>query len=782
METQTLDIPIIWPNYFEDCEQCIQRLRTSLEALKGIGAVTIDLEHRAVQVNYDKSILTFDAIRDYASAVGVTFDQKYAHKKITLAGLDCPDCAAKLETAVTRMRGVVWTSMSFASSELIVEFEPQMTSLDAIVRRIREFGYDVEEAEPTPQKQRERRLRRGTRFALTVTSGALLLAGVVSQRLLGASSIPTVLLLASAITGGLFAARGAVYSVRALALDTNVLMTAAALGALLLGDYAEAAAVMFLFSLGSTLEAYAVERTRKSISSLIEEAPSEALVSRDGHWLKVSVEQVEVGETVMVKPGEKLPVDGTVTSGESAVNEAPITGESVPKSKSAGDSVYAGSTNGPGALEVRVTSRSDDNTIARIVHLVEEAQAQKAPSQRFSEAFGRVYTPVVIGLAVLTAVFAPVVTGQPFAAWLTRSLTLLVVACPCALVISTPVAVVAAIGSAARSGVLIKGGAHLEMLGNVNVVAFDKTGTLTAGRPFVQEVLAFDNRSTHEVLSLAADVEYRSEHPLANAIVDKAGELGLDRRHSTFFEAIPGKGARAVIGGGLYYVGNRMMMDDVGISIPDNPVLDSLAAQGSSLVWVADETSCWGVIALADGLRESAAETVSRLRDVGIRSSVLLTGDNASVGESVARQVGLDQAYCSLLPDAKLQKIKKLRGEGYRVAMIGDGINDAPALAAADVGIAMGGAGNQTAIEAADVALMADDLIMLPYAVQLGRRSSRIMRQNVWFALGVVVLLVTGALTSVVGLAAGVIGHETSALLVIANSLRLFKRPTSATL
>lgn len=780
METQTLDIPIIWPNYFEDCIQCVDRLRIALEALDGVTGVLIDTEHRGVQVIYDKSVLTFEEIRDYARAVGVTLAERYSHKSVKLIGLDCPDCASKLEKAVQRLRGVAWASVNYASSEVVVEFEPQVTGVDAVIKRIQEFGYEVEEEAPTAEKLRARRLRRDLRVGLTALSGVLLIAGLLMRRVPHAYSIADLLLIASAVSGGIFAARSAAYSLKGLSLDMNVLMTVAAVGAMLLGEYAEAAAVMFLFSLGSTLEAYAVERTRKSIRGLIEEMPSVAMVNRDGTWQQLPVDKIEIGDVVMVKPGEKLPVDGTVVSGESTVNEAPITGESMPKNKSAGDPVFAGSTNGAGSLDVRTTSRSDDNTIARIVNLVEEAQAQKAPSQRFSEAFGRVYTPVVIGLAGVTAILGPVVFGGATQDWVTRALTLLVVSCPCALVISTPVAVVAAIGRAASSGVLIKGGAHLETLGDVNLVAFDKTGTLTTGHPQVKMVVAFEPHTESEVISVAAGVEYRSEHPLANAILDKARDMEMEERHATFFEAIPGTGARAVLDGGIFYVGSKFMMEEAGIPIPGGPSVEEAACEGCSLVWVADENSCWGVIGIADQLRESAPDAISRLKQIGVKQTVLLTGDNAAVGAAVARELKLDDAYSELMPDQKLARIRDLRSDGARVAMVGDGINDAPALAAADVGIAMGGAGNESAIDASDVTLMADDLIQLPYAVELSRRARRIMKQNVWFALGVVAVLVTGAMANVVGLATGVLGHEGSALLVIANSLRLFKQPGSS--
>lgn len=778
MDTQTLEIPIIWPNYLEDCIECVQRLKTALEAMDGISSVEVDAERKAVHVSYDKSVLNFESISDYARTIGVTFAERFRHQTIRLSGLDCPDCASKLETAVKNLKGVAWASVNYATSELVVEFEPDITGLGAICGVVRGFGYEADESCAASGEPTRHGLWRGRRLVLTSASGVLLLLGIATSRLLDANVLSAVLLILSSATGGLYAVRAAFYSIRGRSLDMNVLMTTAAAGAIWLGEYAEAATVMFLFSLGSTLEAYAVDRSRKSIRGLIDDAPDTALVNRSGDWIRVRIEEIEVGETVLVRPGDKIAVDGTVLQGESPVNEAPVTGEYLPKVKVPGDPVYVGSINGAGSLDVRTTNRAEDNTVARIVRLVEQAQAQKAPSQRFSETFGRVYTPIVIGLAVVVAVAVPVSTGTDFREWITRSLTLLVVACPCALVISTPVAVVAAISSAARSGVLIKGGAHLETMGRVNLVAFDKTGTLTAGRLRVQDIVPFGSLAAEELLAIAAGVEYRSEHPLAAAILERAEELGVARQDSTFFEAIAGKGARAILEDGLFYVGSRRLMAELGIAVKESPKLESARDQGATVVWIADESACLGAIVMLDTIRDSAREAVLGLRKVGVRKVVLLTGDAAPVGETVARQLHLDEAHSELLPQDKLAKVKEMKQSGLHLAMVGDGINDAPALASADVGIAMGGAGNESAIGAADVVLMADDLGMLPFAFDLSRHARRVIRQNVWFALGVVVILVAGALTNRVGLATGVLGHEGSALLVIGNSMRLFAHRT----
>ena len=778
MDTQTLDIPVVWPEYFGDCDSCAERLTQTLQGLAGVVDVSLNSDGHTIEVTYDTDLLTFEEIRERARLLGVDVAERYKHETVRVSGMDCPDCALKLETAVRRIRGVVWASVNYATQAVMIEFDPRQSSIDDVKTRIRGFGYDVDGETRTARGLGQVWTIRRVRACLTALSGALMAAGGTAA-LANAQEAAAWLFIASAVSGGVFAARAGLLSLRGLSLDTNFLMTIAACGAIALGEHWEAAAVMFLFSLGSTLEAHTVDRARRSIRSLMEAAPRSATVRRGGGLIDVALEDILVGETVIIRPGDRIAVDGTVVEGSSAVDEAPVTGEPVPKDKVCGDPVYAGSVNGHGALEVRVAAAAEDNTLARIVHMVEEAQAQKAPSQRFSEAFGRVYTPVVIGLAAMIALFGQPVFGGLYTDWVKSALTLLVVSCPCALVISTPVAIVAAIGRAARSGVLIKGGAHLETLGRVSVAAFDKTGTLTTGRLSVCGAVAFDSHSIEEVFSAAASVESRSEHPLAEAILEEARRIGAMLGDVAYFEAFPGKGARAVVNGRVLYVGSRRMLDERGIdSEAAQTALEPLLARGCTVVYVCDDRELLGAIAAGDTIKPAASGALAALRREGIRKTVLLTGDTAQAGSAVARELGIDEAYCELLPEDKLAMVRSLsRGEGSSrrdvVAMVGDGINDAPALAAAHVGIAMGGAGTPAAVEAADVALMADDIVMLPYAVSLSRRARRIIRQNVAFALGVVLLLVLGALFKKVNLATGVLGHEGSALLVIANSIRL---------
>lgn len=767
---------MVWPNYFEDCEQCIERLREILEDLDGLQKVEISPERRSLHITYNTDLVTFEAIQDHARLAGVTLAERYKHEVIQIVGLDCPDCASKLETGIRRLSGVVWASLSYATSVLVVEYEPKSTSIERIKRRVSEFGYEIQEAELAGAAPVKTRRIRSARSALTVASGILLGIGLLAQYLLKSPTLAGFLYLASAITGGIFAARTGFLSLKAFSLDTNFLMTAAAIGAVWLGDYSEAAAVMFLFSLGSTLEAHTVEKTRGSLKSLIDSFPTQATVRRDGNTKECPVSEIEIGDVVLIKPGEKIPVDGVITIGESAINEAPITGESMPRSKNLGDCVYAGSINGRGALEVRSTTTFEDNTLSRIIHLVEEAHAQRAPSQQFTEKFGRYYTPTVIGLAFAVAALGPILSGQAYQVWLTRALTLLVVSCPCALIISTPVAIVAAIGNAAKSGVLIKGGAHLEALGDVSVIAFDKTGTLTKGKPVVNSIVSLSDRSEEEIISAAAGVESRSEHPLADAILMRAREMNAPALQVAFFEAFPGKGARAVVDGGAFYLGSAKYMQEIGYKVPNNDAINGLLNGGSTVVFLADENGLWGAIGASDPPKDKCADAIISLRSSGIKKTIMLTGDTCMTAAAISREMGIDESHADLLPEEKLAKIREYIDRREVIAMVGDGINDAPALAAASVGIAMGGAGSHAAIEAADVTLMADDITMLPYALTLSRRAIRIIKQNVAFALIVVLALVTGALVSKVNLATGVLGHEGSALLVIANSMRLLKK------
>jgi len=529
-----------------------------------------------------------------------------------------------------------------------------------------------------------------------------------------------------------------------------------------------------------------MERARSAIRPLMQLTPNEALrlVRENGEprQERVPVTELAVGDHILVRPGERVPMDGEVISGESAVNQSAITGESLPVDVSAGSQVYAGSINGSGALEVRVTRLAQDTTIARIIRLVAEAQEQRAPSQRFVDAFARRYTPAVIALAAAIAVIPPLFFGAPFLTWFYRALVLLVIACPCALVISTPVSIVSALAAAARHGVLIKGGAYLEAAGNLKAIAFDKTGTLTQGRPTVTDVIPFNGLSADELLALAASVESASEHPLAHAIVHEARHRNLPLRETLGFVARAGRGAQAQVNGRLYRIGNREFFDgDLNLGTEERARLHALEAEGKTVMLVADDNAILGLVAVSDRIRPEVAETVAALHRAGIRRTVLLTGDNPRTAAAIARQAGMDEARAQLLPEQKVNAMAELLEEHDAVGMVGDGVNDAPALARATVGIAMGGAGTAQALETADIVLMSDDLRKLPFAIRLSRAARAIIQQNIALSLGIKALFLALALPGWTTLWMAVFADMGASLLVTLNGMRLLRfRPSPA--
>jgi Cd2+/Zn2+-exporting ATPase len=574
-------------------------------------------------------------------------------------------------------------------------------------------------------------------------------------------------------------AQRAARSLRSKVLDINVLMLVAVVGAGALGDWLESATVLWLFGVAQWLESQSMHRARRAIRSLLTLAPTEALVRRDGTDRTVDVTTVEPGEIVVVRPGERIPLDGAVVLGASEVNQAPITGESMPVSKGPGDEVLAGSINGAGVLELETLRPASDSTLARIARLVEQAQTRRAPIQTFVDRFARRYTPAVIGLAVAVAVLPPLfgaADAAAFSTWVYRALALLVVACPCALVISTPVSIVSALTAAARAGVLVKGGAHLERLGSIACVAFDKTGTLTSGEITVTDVFALDGGSAHGVLSVAAALESRSEHPIGRAIVTRALHHGVVVAPGRDYRALPGLGAEANVGEWPAIVGNHRLFEERQLCTPSlHDHLDRMTGSGSTSVLVGHAGAAVGVISLADEVRAESRDTVDALRVQGVKHVVLLSGDNAQNVEAAGALSGVDEAYAELLPEDKAAIVARLRTAHGSIAMVGDGINDAPALAAADVGIAMGLGGTDVAIEVADVALMADDLSKLPFALRLGRATLANIRANVAIALGLKIAFVLLAVTGFATLWMAIAADTGASLLVTANGLRLLR-------
>ena len=624
------------------------------------------------------------------------------------------------------------------------------------------------------------------RYALlgsAIVTGVALLLGVVLGRTgLVSDNVETAIWVIAYIAGGTFATKEALTALWGRSVEIDLLMVTAAIGAATIGHWEEGAILLFLFSLGNALEHYAMGRTTRAVRALMDLSPDQALVVRDGREELVHVRELTLGDLVLVKPGERLPADGEVVGGESAIDQSPITGESMPVTKSIGDSVFAGTINGRGALRVAVTRLAHESTLAKIIKIVQDSQADKSKTQRFTDRFEGAYAIGVIGASLLYLLALTTLGGFSFSDAFYRSMILLVVASPCALVISTPASTLSALANAARNGILVKGAAHLENLGAIRVVAFDKTGTLTAGRPRLTDAAPLGGISEAELLQIAATAERSSEHPLAQAVVTAARQRGLEPGHAAQLEAVTGQGIEAVVDGRTLYIGNEALLAAYGVDPGDaaRELAGGFRADGKTTMYVAvrgtdNAAQVLGVLAVADTIRPVARQVISRLKELGISRTVMLTGDNERAAQAIGRQTGIDVIHAGLLPEQKVAVIEQLKCEYGQVIMVGDGVNDAPALATASIGVAMGAAGADVALETADVVLMSDDLTRLPYAVELSRKTRRIIRQNLGFALTVIAVLVTGTLLGLTSLPLGVVGHEGSTIIVVLNGLRLLR-------
>jgi Cd2+/Zn2+-exporting ATPase len=607
----------------------------------------------------------------------------------------------------------------------------------------------------------------------------LILAFTVDHATSAPHSVVLALYIASYLAGGTFATIVAVRDLFLGQVNVDLLMVVAAIGAATVNAWGEGAVLLGLFSSSNALEHFALGRTQRAVKALMDLSPDTATVLRPGApggEVIIHVEELTLTDIVLVRPGERIAVDGTVVSGESSVDQAAITGESMPVAKKIGDSVFAGTINENGALQVRVTKLARESTLSRIIAIVEEAREQKSQTQRFTDAFEGKYAIGVMAVSALVAIIPPLLSDTSLHDSFYRAMTLLVVASPCALVISTPASTLSGLANAARHGILFKGSNHLENAGTVKIVAFDKTGTLTEGKPRVTAVVALNGTNEDELLRLAASAERLSEHHLAEAVVIAAAERTLPLSDPSEFRALPGKGVIAHVDGEQVIIGNEILLAEVGVK-PDaaaTAAVEDLRAKGNSAVYIASEKGVRGVVAVADMIRPEAAAAVQELKRLGITRTVMLTGDNRRVAEAIAAQVGIDEVQADLLPEEKLTTIRELMQSGP-VAMVGDGVNDAPALATATIGIAMGAAGTDVALETADVVLMADDLSKLPYAISLSRRTRRTIVQNLAFSLAVIAVLVTSALTIGIPLPLGVVGHEGSTVIVVTNGLRLLR-------
>ncbi|MFT8928397.1 MAG: heavy metal translocating P-type ATPase [Sporolactobacillus sp.] len=692
-------------------------------------------------------------------------------KSYRVQGFDCMECANTFEKNVKRLEDVFDARVNFGASKITVTGNATIEDLEKAGAfenlKIRNESEQIVEHEPF-WKQKEN-------YKVYISAALLLVSWVIGTQLGEQSLLPTIGFLAAIFIGGhsLFIQgfKNLIHS----DFDMDTLMTIAIVGAVAIGKFEEGATVVILFAISEALESYSADKARESIRSLMKIAPKETLIRRNGQELIIPVDDVQVGDTMIVKPGQKLAMDGVVTRGTSTLNQSSITGESIPVAKTIGDEVFAGTLNEDGLLEVEVTKRVEDTTLSKIIHLVEESQAEKAPSQTFVDRFAKVYTPIVIILAVLLAVVPSLFTGA-WEHWIYLGLALLIVACPCALVISTPVAIVTAIGNAAKNGVIIKGGVHLEETGSLKVIAFDKTGTLTRGVPEVTDIVIFSGNE-QEIIALTAALEKGSQHPLASAIIKRAEQAVLKFNDVVVedFQSITGKGVKATINQTMYYVGSPNLFEETlvnGIERAVHTKIVTLQKQGKTVMVFGTDKAILALIAVADKLRDSAKNVIQKLHQYGIEQTVMLTGDNKSTAETIGKEVGVSDIQAELLPEDKLTYIKTYRGK-QRVAMVGDGVNDAPALAEATVGIAMGGAGTDTALETADIALMSDDLTKLPYTIKLSRKALAIIKQNVTFSLAIkalsILLIFPGWLTLWIAILADV----GATIIVTMNSLRL---------
>jgi len=766
----------IWEGTVEglDCADCAATLAKEIEKLRGVKSVSLSFATSKLRIEYDPGLT---GERQIASKIGrsgykLVQSGRYSHVVLAVEGMDCPEESTIIEKQLRKLPGIEDVQFNLIAQEVRVRYDSVRTGPDQMIQAVSRAGMKGR------LKGRKRPVesfwQRRKQLVLTALSGGFILAALGFSWAGYPHRITDPLYVAAIVMGGYFIARRGFTALMNLSLDMNFLMTVAVAGAAVIEQWLEGATVMFLFSVANLLQNYTMDRARNAIRSLMDLSPREVTVKRKDREEKISPEEVRLGETIIIRPGEKIGLDGRVADGNSWVNQAPITGESMPVAKQPGDPVFAGTINQKGSLEVEVTHVYQDTTLSRIIHMVEEAQAQKAPSQSFVDEFARYYTPIVIAGAALVAVIPPLAFGYPFDVWFYRSLVLLVIACPCALVISTPVSIVSALSAAARMGILIKGGVYLEEAGALKAVAFDKTGTLTEGVPRVTDVIALNKEPLERILGTAAAIEYRSEHPLGLAIVEEAGRRGLEYPKATGFQSITGKGAKARVGGKTFYIGSHRLCEELGkCSLEIESRLLDLERQKKTAVILASEDRALGIIAIADQVRAESPSAIEQLKAEGVEKVVMLTGDSRATAEAIKASLPIDEYHAELLPEDKASIVRDLMERYGKVAMVGDGVNDAPSMAVASVGIAMGTIGTDTALETADIALMTDDLSRLPFVIRLSRKTLGIIKQNITLALLTKAVFIGLAIPGLATLWMAVGADMGASLLVIFNGLRL---------
>ena len=859
--TLRLDLPLVLPDVDDAQDRCVSRLIDALSGRPGISqAHVIGRESGAPQlcVHYEPATLPLARVRELVHAAGAELTERFAHLVIRGGATLHARAARSAAEALRSMPGVLEADVS-ASGTVRIEYDRSVVSESVLLSKAEAVGVRAAKpaavaaaapataahVPPSPPADEHAGhdhaghdhakgkhdhaahdhakgehgkaggdhdhahggpLGEQSELIFAALSGAMLAGGWLIESFAAAAPgwLPTACYVAAYFFGGYFTLKEAIENLRAKRFEIDTLMLVAAVGAAALGKWAEGALLLFLFSLGHSLEHYAMGRARKAIEALAKLAPETATVRRDGSTQEVAVGELQLGDVVIVKPNERMPADGVVVVGNSSVNQAPVTGESVPVDKRPiGDAaaakaalaafdkvgpesrVFAGTINGAGAIEVMVARRAEQSTMARVVKMVTEAEAQRSPTQQFTEKFERIFVPLVLALVVVL-MFAWVVIDEPFAASFYRAMAVLVAASPCALAISVPSAVLSGVARAGRGGVLVKGGGPLENLGTLTSIAFDKTGTLTEGKPRLTDVVAVAGATEDQLLAVALAVEEHSDHPLASAVVGGARERLAGRVQPpavTDVKSITGRGIEAQVAGERVLIGKPVLfseLPDVALTAEVSAANDKLVAAGRTTMVVRQGARFLGVIGVMDTPRPVAAQVMAELRALGIERLIMISGDNQQVADAVAKTVGLTEARGDLMPEHKVEAIKKLREEHGKVAMVGDGVNDAPAMANATVGIAMGAAGSDVALETADVALMADDLAQLPFAVGLSRSTSRIIKQNLWVSLGVVAVLIPATIFGL-NIGTAVLFHEGSTVIVVINALRLLAYKTGTT-
>ena len=687
-----------------------------------------------------------------------------------LQGLSCANCAAKFEKNIRSIDTVANAHVNFGAAKVSVEG-------DVTIQQLEKAGaFDNIKVYPeTESVQQETSFFKRKENIFVLISSVFLLAGIIMQMSIGKESPFTIgAYLAAIAIGGFHLFIAGFKNLFRFYFDMKTLMTIAIIGAAIIGEWMEGAIVVLLFAISEALESYSINKARKSLQALIDIAPKNASIRRGDNIVQLHVDDIEVDDIMIIKPGEKIAMDGEIISGTSAVNQAAITGESIPVTKHTDDEVFAGTINGEGSLEIRVSKLAKDTTLAKIVHLVEEAQAEKAPAQHFVDRFATYYTPAIMIIALLVATIPPLLFGADWSHFIYLGLATLVVGCPCALVVSTPVAIITAIGTAARHGVLIKGGVHLEETGRIQAIAFDKTGTLTNGMPAVTDIITLSETPEEETLKIASAIEAYSQHPIASAILRETKKRDISSYKAEQFQSLTGKGATAIVNGDRYFIGNdKLFVEEFSFSSNVEEQMNTLQTAGKTAMILGTKEEAIAIIAVADKVREKSRTVVEKLKALGIKHTFMLTGDNERTAKKIANEVGIENVKANLLPEEKLSIIEEIQSEHEHVAMVGDGINDAPALANANVGIAMGGAGTDVALETAHVTLMEDDLGKLPFTISLSRRAVSIIKQNISFALGLkiiaLLLLIPGWLT----LWIAIIADVGATLLVVFNAMRL---------